>query len=443
LPDGEWIAASRLSGRAVGNLRQPNHLSSLLLWACVAVAALAEMRRLALRWAVPAMAALILAVVLTASRTGLVSVALLALWGLVDSRLSRPVRGLLLAAPLMYAVAWFGMAQWGASSGHGFGGAQRLAETDISSSRFGIWANTLALIRAQPWAGVGFGEFNFAWTLTPFPDRPVALFDHAHNLPLHLAAELGLPLAGLVIGLLLWALWCGLRRGRARGEPGDIGTAQRAAMVVVLMIGLHSLLEFPLWYAHFLLPAAWAWGFALPPRPQADAEPTAPPQARRRALAWSGLSLGPVAVLVVIDYLTVAAIFTDRLGTEPDVERIARGRHSLLFAHYADYGAATSGLISPLPMDAFDRAPHAIIDARLMSAWARALADRGDLDGARHLAGRLREFRRPEAIDVFARCPQAAQPPRPGLPFQCELPVQQRSWRDFLPGARVPPPPAR
>jgi hypothetical protein len=33
-------------------------------------------------------------------------------------------------------------------------------------------------------------------------------------------------------------------------------------MLMVLMIGLHSLLEYPLWYAYFLLPAAWAWGFA-------------------------------------------------------------------------------------------------------------------------------------------------------------------------------------
>ncbi len=32
LPDGQWIARSGMPGRAVGNLRQPNHLSSLLLW---------------------------------------------------------------------------------------------------------------------------------------------------------------------------------------------------------------------------------------------------------------------------------------------------------------------------------------------------------------------------------------------------------------------------
>ena len=41
LADGEWIAASAADGRASGNLRQPNHLSSLLLWSLIAVAWLA------------------------------------------------------------------------------------------------------------------------------------------------------------------------------------------------------------------------------------------------------------------------------------------------------------------------------------------------------------------------------------------------------------------
>ena len=51
LPDGDWIASSSIPGRAVGNLRQPNHLSSLLLWAGIAVVALAELRRIGPRLA--------------------------------------------------------------------------------------------------------------------------------------------------------------------------------------------------------------------------------------------------------------------------------------------------------------------------------------------------------------------------------------------------------
>src|SRR5262249_43552689 len=149
-----------------------------LLWSCIAVVALLELGRIGRRWAWSLLAAMVFAVVLTASRTGLVSVVLLALWALLDRRLSRPGRVLLFAAPLMYALSWLLMAQWASMSQHSFGGSERLAESDISSSRFGIWRDTLTLIRQQPWTAVGFGDFNFAWTLTPLPQRPTAFFDH-------------------------------------------------------------------------------------------------------------------------------------------------------------------------------------------------------------------------------------------------------------------------
>ena len=58
---------------------------------------------------------------------------------------------------------------------------------------------------------------------------------------------------------------------------------------MVLMIGLHSLLEYPLWYAYFLLPAAWAWGFALG-RPRRQRRPRA-----RRRLAGAGGGVALVA----------------------------------------------------------------------------------------------------------------------------------------------------
>lgn len=433
--DGDWIATSSYPGRAVGNLRQPNHLSSLLLWHCIAVIALFELGRLR-RWLAVALLALgVYAVVLTASRTGLVSVVLLAVWGLFDRRLSKPARYLLLAAPLVYALAWQGMAQWAALSQHAFGGTERLAETDISSSRFAIWRDTLALIRQQPWFGVGWGEFNIAWTLTPSPQRPVAFFDHTHNLPLQLAVELGLPLAALVLGLLLWALWQAASRAW-RTEDAALGTAQRCAVLMVVMIGLHSLLEYPLWYSYFLLPAAWAFGFALQGGPDAAPQPPAsaaePAPARINALVVAALVLAGGAVMSVLDYWRVVVIFSPGTHTSSLESRVASGQRSIFFAHHADYAAVTSDIPQPDPDRAFDRAPHYLLDTRLMMTWARALAARGRIDEARHLAARLREFRKADAEEFFKDCPAAAQPPAPGLPFQCELPQRTLNWRDFL-----------
>ncbi|MFM8766292.1 MAG: pilin glycosylation ligase domain-containing protein, partial [Rubrivivax sp.] len=135
-PDGDVIAHSSVAGRAVGNLRQPNHLSSVLLWAAIALIGWLEIRRLSTglgdgpqadqdgrslrHWTRVAswlcLALFIWAIVLTASRTGLVGVALLALWGLADRRVSRGNRLLLLATPLLYALAWWGMAWWAQSA---------------------------------------------------------------------------------------------------------------------------------------------------------------------------------------------------------------------------------------------------------------------------------------------------------------------------------------
>ena len=426
LPDGSWIAASTIVGRAVGNLRQPNHLSSLLLWSCISAVALLELKRLSLRAAALALALLIFAVVLSASRTGLVSVLLLALWGLVDRRLSRPARLLLLAAPLLYALSWQAMVWWAQAAELSFGGAARIAEADLSGSRFGIWRDTWALVQAHPWAGVGFGEFNLAWTLSVLPGRPVAFFDHTHNLPLQLVVELGLPLAALVMGLLLWALArAALSAWRA---SGDAGTAQRSALLMVLMIGLHSLLEYPLWYAYFLLPTAWALGFAL--RGEAVTDSTAVPSAR---LQWAAIALIAGALFSVWDYKRVAVIFSSAAGVPPLEQRIADGQRSLFFAHHADYAAVTSGMALGDPARAFDRTSHYLMDTRLMMAWARALAAHGEADAARHIAARLREFKKPDAEDFFKVCPDAALPAAPGLPFQCELPARALSWQDFLP----------
>jgi hypothetical protein len=450
--DGDWIAHSGFPGRAVGNLRQPNHLSSLLLWSGIAVVVLLQLGRLRVRVAAVLFAGFVFAVVLTASRTGLVSVLLLAVWGGLDRRLSRPARGLLIAAPLLYAVSWLGMAQWAAASAHSFGGTERLAETDISSSRFAIWRDTLALIRQQPWTGVGLGEFNYAWSLTPSPHRPTALFDHTHNLPLQLAVELGLPLAALVTGLLVRALWQGARR--AWLAAGDIGTTQRSAMVMVLMIGLHSLLEYPLWYSYFLLPAAWAWGYALwlPAKPTVAAAGVGvgvrPPS---MALAAANGVVVLAAALSVLDYTRVTAIFVAEDGAAPLEARIAAGQRSVLFAHHADYAAVTSAVASGDPAHAFDRATHYLLDTRLMIAWSRALAERGQLDAARYVAERLREFRKADAESFFEACPAGvAAPSAPSAPsasaptaeaaasaasapetFQCERPARELGWRDL------------
>jgi O-antigen ligase len=451
--DGTLIATSGIAGRAVGNLRQPNHLSSVLTLAAVALVVVVELRgrlrpgaevsRRAPWLAALAMALLVWGIVLTASRTGLVSVLLLAMWGLLDKRLARSTRGLLLAAPLLYGLAWGGMALWAAATEHTFGGAARLAETDITGSRLGIWLNTLELIRREPWLGVGFGQFNLAWSLTPFPGRPTAFFDHTHNLPLQLAVELGLPLALLLCALLGWMLMRAAARAWRRESPAaesarhrERGVCTSAAVMMVAMAGLHSLLEYPLWYAYFLLPTAWAWGWALGVPRSDDSAPEAPRNVSSNAALLAGAALVLVAALSTWDYLRVVRIFSAPPGSPPLAQRVAEGRQSWLFGHHADYAAVTSGLLwGPDAAPAFARATHYLLDTRLTTAWARWLEAQGRRDEARQLALRLREFRRPESNTLFEDCPQprpAALADPPAGAYACEAPTRAVPWREFV-----------
>ncbi len=266
-PDGDWIARSGAVGRAVGNLRQPNHLSSWLLWSLVVVAGLLETGRMTRRAAWGAGALLLGATVLTGSRTGIVGVLLLCAWGLFDKGLSTATRRALVITPVVYGLIWWALTIWAHVTGHLFGGETRLTAIasgdDMSSSRLAIWSDTLRLIADQPLLGVGFGEFNAAWSLTAFPTRPTAFFDHAHNIVLQLWAEIGLPMGTAVAALLTLALARAWRGSAACA--GHERVDRRVALMLLLMIGLHSMLEYPLWYDYFLLPAAFAFGMALSP----------------------------------------------------------------------------------------------------------------------------------------------------------------------------------
>ena len=435
--DANWIAPSGIPGRAVSNMRQPNHMSSLLLWAIIAAVWLGDTAgatRAARRIARACALLMLFGLVLSGSRTGMLGTGLLALWGLLDRRLSRQARVGLVLAPAIFALFWWGAAAWSQHSHAVFGGDAQFNKSDISSSRFGIWANTLALVQAHPWFGVGFGEFNFAWTLTPFPGRPVAFFDHTHNLPLQLAVELGLPLAALVLALLLWALWGNLRQALSTPAPSATEPAgvHRAAFVLVLMVLLHSLLEYPLWYAYFLLPAAFAFGLGV----ESPAHPPAAPgkvndRARTRPLLVASMLLMAGSLLSVADYLRVVKIFVSAETAAPLAERIADGQRSLFFAHHADYAAATTAEHPSQAMTAFARAPHYLLDARLMMAWAKALNEAGQIDEARFVAQRLKEFRNAQAAEFFQPCEAQGAADVARLAFQCVAPSRALGYRDF------------
>ena len=434
---GHGAQPSPDSSRAVGPMRQPNHLATALLWGAVAWAVLHAQARLPKGWGTLGMAVFMLAVVLSGSRTGLLGVAILPLWGLVDRRLPRATRILLALAPLMAALCWWALHRWATLGGMELGVVTRFNGADggeLSSGRLAIWANSLELIAQQPWTGVGLGHFNIAWTLTPLPGRPSEAFSHAHNLPLHLVTELGLVLglAVCVSGLVMLGL--AAKRAWAHEGPTRQAVCRRGAWIMLLVVGWHSLLEYPLWYAYFSLPAALAlvvcFGLDRP---------------FKRAARWQALILmmGGTVMLTLAawayaDFRSIRSIYQPGRDAGPLSQRIAQGQQATWFSDHAHYARATT--LKPVPGQAWDeatehafhRAAHVLLDPRLMMAWADALAARdapSDRDRARYLAARLREFHAPSAQAWLQACddPQAPTSRR----FVCETPEKAWTWRDF------------
>lgn len=268
--DHAWLArwiSQTPAGEAYGNLRQRNQFASLTsiglaaLLACVALRAPTASGRLALpdvpAWAWAAALLLALGNAVSSSRTGLLQWVLLlglVLWWHRAGRYAL-VR-LAAVALLLYLLAVPAMPALlsvvtGMEGSNLFG---RMAQAG-NDSRMVLWSNVLTLIAQKPWFGWGWGELDHAHFMAVYPGaRFPDLLGNAHNLPLHLAVELGIPLALTACA----GLAAVLRAGKPWRET-DAG--RQLAWAVLAVIGLHSLLEYPLWYGPFqlavLVCAAW------------------------------------------------------------------------------------------------------------------------------------------------------------------------------------------
>ncbi len=261
-----WLSPT-LPGEAFANLRQRNQFATLTSIGLVALLATVALRptstaaaksteslqqRLNLSlpaWAYASAFLLALGNAASSSRTGFLQwglVWVLALWWHRSSRRSLAVLAVL--ALLMYGAAVAVLPQLlnlltGISSDGLWG---RLAETSGDSRRV-LWDNVLTLIAQKPWFGWGWGELDYAHFITAYSGaRFTDILGNAHNLPMHVAAELGIPAAVLMCAGLAWAVH--------RAAPWrDTDLARQMAWAVLAVIGVHSLLEYPLWYGPFQL----------------------------------------------------------------------------------------------------------------------------------------------------------------------------------------------
>ena len=288
-----WVFVPNHLGEAMSNLRQRNQLATLTSIGAVAVLWWHSqgLKRPQALWM---LALLAMGNAATCSRTGLLQwlllPTLLALWQWTARSRSAPWLWALvlwawgvyllasLALPWMLS-AWFDLDIRNAWF--------RMATADGCGSRRILWSNVLHLIAQQPWTGWGWGELKYAHYMATYPGaRFCELLGNAHNLPLHLAVTLGVPVALLVCGGLLALVW--------RARPWRLTRPEASlAWAVLAVITLHSLLEFPLWYGPFQLAVLWS---VVLLSPSGTAE---------RLLSWRPLrtlAIGALCVAALIGY---------------------------------------------------------------------------------------------------------------------------------------------
>ncbi len=269
-----------LKGDAFANLRQRNQFASLTSIGLVAVlgwvAAQSKTHNMSRRaWVLAWVLINVLAagVACTVSRTGAVQWALvgvlMAAWGWRsakhDAALGKGLVWLALAAPALVAV-WSVLMPWVALQTTGEWGASMILRVTGQAQDYAacggrrvLWANVLALIAQHPWLGWGWGETDYAHFMTGYSSlRFCDMLDNAHDFPLHMALEFGVPFALAVMAVVgVWIL---------RRTPWHEQQAWRVmAWCLLLVLGLHSLLEYPLWYGPFQMTLGLAIGLLWTP----------------------------------------------------------------------------------------------------------------------------------------------------------------------------------
>lgn len=312
------ISPSRL-GEAFGNLRQRNQYASMLniaFAAALCFVSFANVRRRTPHFALAAVAALAIGNAASSSRTGLAQLIVLCLisgiWGRWrDSRVGR----MLITALAVYLVAIWVMPGLANLDFAANGMFARLKHGDPAcNSRLTLWSNVLHLISLKPWFGWGWGGLSYAHFITPYDGlRFCEILDNAHNLPLHLAVELGMPASVLICSGLVWATW--RQRPWAETDPW-----RQMAWMVLAVIGLHSLLEYPLWYGPFQMATALSvWILWRPSgRPFVSGELVMPGKVGRVVCGALALVMVIGVGVVAVQYHRVSQIYLSPAQRSPE-----------------------------------------------------------------------------------------------------------------------------
>jgi hypothetical protein len=255
------LVMTKLMNSAYGNIAQENHFANLLWLGLVSVFHLWLRRSFPTGLALIVASGLCMFSALSVSRAVWLYTVAVPLFALLYSRnmelLER--RRVWQGAAVIFSLSVLSQI-WLA-----FGGVQvmlgvtsaiaRVNEGGSNGQRMFDWLIAAKTSLAHPLTGVGPGMYSWQTALGAIGLQPVnyvRIGENAHNTVLHFAAEFGLVFIVIALGLIAAWLW---RRWK------EVPTLESLwGLGIIAVIGAHSLVEYPLWYAYFLVPLACAIG---------------------------------------------------------------------------------------------------------------------------------------------------------------------------------------
>jgi len=249
-----YIVPSKAAGFGA-NLMQINHLANYLGLALASLLYLVATSRIKVPVAMLLAIALLFPLALTGQRMGWIYVAMLSVGAWLAGRKSARWSWRYLLLIPAFALLQFVIPLLAISGAPLMPTQKLVAGMQGSSVRLQYIYEAWDIFLGNPLMGAGFRQFGWhdLQMATVYPNHQGWSY-HAHNIVLQLMAEMGL--LGLVV--FMGGLFFLLINVKRENLTPDYYWAYAMFMV----LGVHSMLEYPLWYMYFLLIFALLLGFA-------------------------------------------------------------------------------------------------------------------------------------------------------------------------------------
>ena len=414
------ILVTPVSGgqRPSGMILQPNQLATLQVWGLIGLSWFRYQRILKLPVFLAAFTFICIGIGLTRSRTGLLeilAVTLLLCWVWWKTTPRRDIAFTWVVAFISLIVLELNFVQVTDWLGAGtLAAPSRLSGDD--GARLFAWKVFFAVVFESPWTGYGIADLGSAYVALA-EKRPElyfgARFVHAHNVILDLLLWVGIPLGlAILAGLSVWFY------RKITDLPARPLNAFPFALLMVM--GLHTMLELPHHFLYFLIPAGLCVGML-----SVNEASKGTLELPRYTWMLSGIVVLVSTGTVARDYFPYQERYTEwryehqRVGTRPDIEVHAPHILNQLSDEIALYRISLNSNLSTENLEWIDQTARAVSSPQAFYMAAKAFAFTNHPDQVHSWMMRFNAIMTSEKIEIMRQVWEMDQEKYPELrPFQ-------------------------